>query len=51
MLDTLKQINSTSAFNRWAGFEVTRAELFAQTGDQLKLVATGDTILVPVESR
>ncbi len=26
MLNTLKQINSTSAFNRWAGFEVTRAE-------------------------
>ncbi|WP_447802657.1 PaaI family thioesterase [Pseudomonas serbica] len=134
MLDTLKQINSTSAFNRWAGFEVTRAEsgeaeltlafretdmaqyagflhagligalldtacgfaagtvagnvlashfsvnclapavgevfiargrvvkagkkqvfahaeLFAQSGDQLKLVATGDAILVPVEER
>ena len=133
MLDTLKQINSTSAFNRWAGFDVTRAErgevelslifrpadmaqyagflhagligalldtacgfaagtvagnvlaahfsvnclapavgevfvargyvvkagrkqvfaraeLFAQTGDQLKLVATGDAILVPVEA-
>jgi uncharacterized protein (TIGR00369 family) len=132
MLNTLKQINSTSAFNRWAGFEVihaasgevelsmafretdmaqyagflhagligalldtacgfaagtvagkvlashfsvncmapavgevfivrgrvvkagrkqvfARAELFAQTGDQLKLVATGDAILVPVE--
>ncbi|MFP3678414.1 MULTISPECIES: PaaI family thioesterase [Pseudomonas] len=131
MLDALKQINSTSAFNRWAGFEVThaasgeaelsmafrdtdmaqyagflhagligalldtacgfaagtvagnvlashfsvnclapavgevffargrvvkagkkqvfaRAELFAQSGDQLKLVATGDAILVPV---
>jgi acyl-coenzyme A thioesterase PaaI-like protein len=28
-----------------------RAELFAQTGDQLKLVATGDAILVPVEGR
>ena len=26
MLNALKQINSTSAFNRWAGFEVTRAE-------------------------
>jgi len=26
-----------------------RAELFAQNGDQLKLVATGDAILVPVE--
>ncbi|WP_421138066.1 hypothetical protein [Pseudomonas sp. NFX15] len=26
-----------------------RAELFAQTGDQLKRVATGDAILVPVE--
>lgn len=134
MLDALKQINSTSAFNRWAGIEVTharsgeadlsmafraadmaqyagflhagligalldtacgfaagtvagnvlashfsvnclapavgevfvakgrvikagkkqlfaRAELFAQTGDQLKLVATGDAILVPVENR
>lgn len=134
MLDTLKQINSTSAFNRWAGFDVTRAErgeveltlafrpadmaqyagflhagligalldtacgfaagtvagnvlashfsvnclapavgevfvarghvvkagkkqvfaraeLFAQTGDQLKLVATGEAILVPVDSR
>ncbi|MBK5418350.1 PaaI family thioesterase [Pseudomonas sp. TH31] len=134
MLDTLKQINSTSAFNRWAGIEVTRAvrgeadlslafretdmaqyagflhagligalldtacgfaagtvagnvlashfsvnclapavgevfiakgrvvkagrkqvftraELFAQTGDQLKLVATGDAILVPVDSQ
>jgi hypothetical protein len=25
-----------------------RAELFAQTRDQLKLVATGDAILVPV---
>ncbi|WP_028621146.1 PaaI family thioesterase [Pseudomonas sp. Ant30-3] len=133
MLDTLKQINSTSAFNRWAGFDVTqaergevelslvfrpadmaqyagflhagligalldtacgfaagtvagnvlashfsvnclapavgevfvarghvvkagkkqvfaRAELFAQTGDQLKLVATGDAILVPVDA-
>jgi len=25
-----------------------RAELFAQSGDQLKLVATGDAILVPV---
>jgi hypothetical protein len=25
MLNTLKQINSTSAFNRWAGIEVTRA--------------------------
>lgn len=131
MLNTLKQINSTSAFNRWAGFEVTRAdsgeaelsmafreadmaqysgflragliaalldtacgfaagtvagnvlashfsvnclapavgevfiargkvikagkkqvfaraELYAQSGDQLKLVATGDGILVPV---
>lgn len=134
MLDTLKQINSTSAFNRWAGFEVTRAErgeveltlafrpadmaqyagflhagmigalldtacgfaagtvagtvlashfsvnclapavgevfvarghvvkagkkqvfaraeLFAQSGDQLKLVATGEAILVPVDAR
>lgn len=134
MLDTLKQINSTSAFNRWAAFDVTRAErgevelslifrpadmaqyagflhagligalldtacgfaagtvagnvlashfsvnclapavgevfvarghvvkagkkqvfaraeLFAQTGDQLKLVATGDAILVPVDAR
>ncbi|MGE8190384.1 PaaI family thioesterase [Pseudomonas sp. NPDC086278] len=133
MLDTLKHINSTSAFNRWAGVEVTRAEpgeaelsmafreadmaqyagflhagmigalldtvcgfaagtvagkvlashfsvnclapaigevfiargrvvkagkkqvfahaeLFAQTGDQLKLVATGDAILVPVDT-
>lgn len=28
-----------------------RAELFAQTGDQLKLVATGDAILVPVQGR
>ena len=26
MLNTLKHINATSAFNRWAGFEVTRAE-------------------------
>ena len=26
MLNTLKQINSTSAFNRWADFEVTRAQ-------------------------
>lgn len=26
-----------------------RAELFAQTAGQLKLVATGDAILVPVE--
>jgi uncharacterized protein (TIGR00369 family) len=134
MLDTLKQINSTSAFNRWAGIEVTRAEsgeadlsmafreadmaqyagflhagligalldtacgfaagtvagnvlashfsvnclapavgevfiakgrvvkagkkqvfaraeLFAQSADQLKLVATGEAILVPVDSR
>ncbi|MNZ73820.1 hypothetical protein D3C78_922480 [compost metagenome] len=134
MLDTLKRINSTSAFNRWGGFEVThaasgeaelsmtfresdmaqyagflhagligalldtacgfaagtvagnvlashfsvnclapavgevfiarasvikagkkqvfaRAELFAQNGDQLKLVATGDAILVPIEDR
>ena len=134
MLNTLKHINSTSAFNRWAGFDVTRAErgeaelimvfretdmaqyagflhagligalldtacgfaagtvagnvlashfsvnclapavgevfiararvvkagkkqvfahaeLFAQTGDQLKLVATGEAILVPVEER
>ncbi|MDO9329959.1 MAG: PaaI family thioesterase [Pseudomonas sp.] len=134
MLDALKHINSTSAFNRWAGFEVTaaasgeaeltlafreadmaqyagflhagligalldtacgfaagtvagnvlashfsvnclapaigevfiargrvvkagkkqvfaRAELFAQTGDQLKLVANGDAILVPVDVR
>lgn len=134
MLDTLKQINSTSAFNRWAGFEVTRAErgeveltlafrpadmaqyagflhagmigalldtacgfaagtvagtvlashfsvnclapavgevfvargqvvkagkkqvfaraeLFAQSGDQLKLVATGEAILVPMDAR
>ena len=25
MLDTLQAINSTAAFNRWAGFEVTRA--------------------------
>jgi uncharacterized protein (TIGR00369 family) len=25
MLDTLKAINKTAAFNRWAGFEVTRA--------------------------
>ncbi|HEY2257400.1 MAG TPA: PaaI family thioesterase [Variovorax sp.] len=25
MLDTLKAINETAAFNRWAGFEVTRA--------------------------
>lgn len=133
MLNTLKQINSTSAFNRWAGIEViraelgeadlsmafraddmaqyagflhagligalldtacgfaagtvagnvlashfsvnclapavgevfiakgrvvkagkkqvfARAELFAQRGDQLKLVATGDGILVPVEA-
>lgn len=133
MLSTLKQINSTSAFNRWAGIEViraepgeadlsmafraddmaqyagflhagligalldtacgfaagtvagnvlashfsvnclapavgevfiakgrvvkagkkqvfARAELFAQRGDQLKLVATGDGILVPVEA-
>lgn len=132
MLDALKKINSTSAFNRWAGFEVTRtepgeveltmafreadmaqyagflhagligalldtvcgfaagtvagnvlashfsvnclapavgevfiargqvvksgkkqvfarAELFAQTGDQSKLVATGDAILVPIQ--
>jgi uncharacterized protein (TIGR00369 family) len=132
MLNALKQINSTSAFNRWAGFEVTRAEsgeaevtlafrdadmaqyagflhagligglldtacgfaagtvagnvlashfsvnclapaigevfvakgqvvkagkkqvfaraeLFAQSGDKLKLVATGEAILVPVE--
>ena len=132
MLDALKKINSTSAFNRWAGFEVTRtepgeveltlafreadmaqyagflhagligalldtvcgfaagtvagnvlashfsvnclapavgevfiargqvvksgkkqvfarAELFAQTGDQSKLVATGDAILVPTQ--
>lgn len=134
MLNTLKQVNSTSAFNRWANIEViraeggeadlsmafrktdmaqyagflhagligalldtacgfaaatvagnvlashfavnclapavgevfitkarvvkagkkqvfARAELFAQNGDQLKLVATGDAILVPVESR
>ncbi|SEN51585.1 uncharacterized domain 1-containing protein [Pseudomonas sp. ok272] len=28
-----------------------RAELFAQNGDQLKRVATGDAILVPVEAR
>lgn len=132
MLNALKHINSTSAFNRWANFDVTRAEsgevelamvfreadmtqyagflhagligalldtacgfaagtvagnvlashfsvnclapavgevfivrghvvkagkkqvfaradLFAQIGDQLKLVATGDAILVPVE--
>ena len=132
MLNALKQINSTSAFNRWANIEVTRAEpgeaalsmacrsaaraqyagflhagligalldtacgfaagtvagnvlashfsvnclapavgevfiakgrvikagkkqvfaraeLFAQTGDEMKLVATGDAILVPVE--
>lgn len=132
MLDALKKINSTSAFNRWAGFDVTRAtpgeveltmafreadmaqyagflhagligalldtacgfaagtvagnvlashfsvnclapavgevfiargqvvksgkkqvfaraELFAQTGDQLKRVATGDAILVPIQ--
>lgn len=27
-----------------------RAELFAQSGEQLKLVATGDAILVPVEA-
>jgi hypothetical protein len=26
-----------------------RAELFAQTGDQLKRVATGDAILVPIQ--
>ena len=26
MFDTLKIINETAAFNRWAGFEVTRAE-------------------------
>ena len=26
MFDTLKIINDTAAFNRWAGFEVTRAE-------------------------
>ncbi|MFL1527421.1 PaaI family thioesterase [Pseudomonas sp. O230] len=26
MLDELKKINSTSAFNRWAGFDVTRTE-------------------------
>ncbi|MHC8320677.1 PaaI family thioesterase [Pseudomonas sp. GB2N2] len=26
MLEALKLINSTSAFNRWAGFEITRAE-------------------------
>ena len=134
VLDTLQQINATSAFNRWAGVSVTRAEsgeaelsmafreadmaqyagflhagligalldtaagfaagtvagnvlashfsvnclapavgevfiargkvikagakqvfaraeLFAQTGDQLKLVATGDAILVPVPGR
>lgn len=134
VLDTLQQINATSAFNRWAGVSVTRAEsgeaelsmafreadmaqyagflhagligalldtaagfaagtvagnvlashfsvnclapavgevfiargkvikagakqvfaraeLFAQTGDQLKLVATGDAILVPVQGR
>jgi len=25
MLDMLKAVNATSAFNRWAGFEVTRA--------------------------
>jgi len=25
MLDTLQAINKTAAFNRWAGFEVTRA--------------------------
>ena len=25
MLDTLQTINKTAAFNRWAGFEVTRA--------------------------
>jgi uncharacterized protein (TIGR00369 family) len=133
MLAALKQINSTSAFNRWAGFDVTRAErgeaeitmafreadmaqyagflhagligalldtvcgfaagtvagnvlashfsvnclapsvgevfiargrvikagkkqvfaraeLFAQSGDQLKLVATGDAILVPIQA-
>jgi uncharacterized protein (TIGR00369 family) len=25
MLDTLQAINATAAFNRWAGFEVTRA--------------------------
>jgi len=25
MLDTLRSINSTAAFNRWAGFEVTQA--------------------------
>ncbi|MNY65359.1 hypothetical protein D3C86_2026210 [compost metagenome] len=28
-----------------------RAELFAQNGDQRKLVATGDAILVPIEDR
>ncbi|AMM23406.1 PaaI family thioesterase [Variovorax sp. PAMC 28711] len=26
MLDTLQAINATAAFNRWAGFEVTRAD-------------------------
>lgn len=26
MLDTIQAINATAAFNRWAGFEVTRAE-------------------------
>ena len=26
MLDTIQAINKTAAFNRWAGFEVTRAD-------------------------
>jgi len=26
MFDTLKIINETAAFNRWAGFEVVRAD-------------------------